>query len=108
LLMGYVLFLLVTLGFIFLENVWFLAGLFLIYGLVYAITDTNQRAYVSDLSGELKGTAHGLYALSIGLVSVAGGLIAGYLWEISYTTMFAWLSGIAIISILLLNFIKNH
>ena len=108
LLMGYVLFLLVTLGFIFLENIWFLAILFLIYGVVYAITDTNQRAYVSDLSGKLKGTAHGLYYVSIGLASVVGGLVAGYLWEISYTTMFAYLSGIAILAIFLLNFIKNH
>jgi len=107
LLTGYVLFLVVTLGFIFLENVWLLALLFLIYGVVYAITDTTQRAYVSDLSGELKGTAHGLYYVSIGLVSVLGGLVAGYLWEISYTTMFAYLSGVAIIAILLLNFLKN-
>ncbi len=108
LLMGYVLFLLVTLSFIFLKNVWFLGLLFLVYGVVYAITDTNQRAYVSDLSGKLKGTAHGLYYVSIGLVSVIGGLVAGYLWEISYTTMFAYLSGVAIIAILLLNFIKNY
>lgn len=97
---------LVALRYIFLENIWILALFFLIYGVVYAITDTSQRAYVSDLSGELKGTAHGLYYVLVGLVSVVEGLIAGYLWEISYTTMFAYLSGVAIISILLLNFIK--
>ncbi len=108
LLMGYVLFLLVTLGFIFIKTIWLLALLFLVYGLVYAITESNQRAYVSDLSGDLKGTAHGFYYVSIGLVSVIGGIIAGYLWEISYTTMFAYLSGIAILAILLLNLIKNH
>ncbi|MBL7148276.1 MAG: MFS transporter [Nanoarchaeota archaeon] len=108
LLTGYVLFLVVTLGFIFFENIWLLALLFLIYGVVYAITDTTQRAYVSDLSGKLKGTAHGLYYVSIGLVSVVGGLVAGYLWEVSYTIMFAYLSGVAILAILLLNFIKNH
>jgi len=107
LLTGYVLFLIVTLGFIFFENIWLLGLLFLIYGVVYAITDTTQRAYVSDLSGELKGTAHGLYYVSIGLVSVIGGLVAGYLWEISYITMFAYLSGVAILAILLLNFLKN-
>jgi len=107
LLMGYVLFLLVTLGFLFIGNIWLIGLLFLIYGAVYAITDTNQRAYVSDLSGEAKGTAHGLYYVSIGLVSIIGGLIAGYLWEISYVTMFAYLSGIGILAIFLLNFIRN-
>lgn len=108
LLIGYVLFLFVTLGFVSIKSVWLLAVLFLVYGLVYAITDSNQRAYVSDLSGELKGTAHGFYYISIGLVSVIGGLIAGYLWEISYVTMFAYLSGVAILAIFLLNLIKNH
>lgn len=107
LLMGYVLFLLVTLGFIFIENIWLLGILFLVYGTMSAITDTNQRAFVSDLSGELKGTAHGLYYISIGLVSVVGGLVAGYLWEISYVTMFAYLSGVGILAILLLNLVKN-
>lgn len=108
LLMGYVLFLFVTFGFMFLDNIWFLAGLFLIYGLVSAMTNTNQKAYVSDLAGELKGTAHGLYYIAIGAVSVVGGLVAGYLWEISYTTMFAYLSGVTILSIFLLNLVKNH
>ncbi len=108
LMMGYVLFLAVTFGFLFIKNVWLLGFLFLIYGTVYAITDTNQRAYVGDLSGKLKGTAHGLYYVSIGIVSVLGGLIAGYLWELNYFTMFAYLSGIGILSIFLLNFVKNH
>ncbi len=107
LLMGYILFLLVTLGFLFIENIWLIGLLFLIYGTVYAITDTNQRAYISDLSGEAKGTAHGVYYVSIGLVSIIGGLIAGYLWEISYITMFAYLSGVGILAIFLLNLIKK-
>ncbi len=108
LLMGYVLFLFVTLGFVSIKSVWLLAVLFLVYGLVYAITDSNQRACVSDLAGEMKGTAFGFYYVSIGLVSVIGGLIAGYLWEISYVIMFAYLSGVAILAIFLLNLIKNY
>jgi len=104
---GYFLFLLVVLGFIFFENTWVLLLLFSLYGLVYAITESNQRALVSDLSSNSKGTAYGFYYISIGLASVLGGIIAGVLWNISYSAMFLYLSVVAVISILLLKFMRR-
>ena len=107
LMIGYVLFFLVTLGFIYLVNVFSLVLLFVLYGLVWAVINTVPKAYVADLSDSMKGTALGFYQFIIGIVSIAGGIIAGLLWDISYRTMFTYMSVVAILSIVLLMFIKE-
>lgn len=104
---GYILFFFISLSFIFVNNIFYLAVLFAIYGLVYAITQPNQRAMVSDLAGEMKGTSLGFYGSIVGIVNIAGGLIAGVLWDVSYETMFIYTSVVAFISIVLMGFVKK-
>lgn len=104
---GYLLFFIVTLGFIYATSLSHLIPLFAAYGLVSAMTQGNHRALVSDLSGKLKGTAMGFYQFSVGLVSIAGGIFAGILWDISPYTMFGYLSLVAFISIVLLTFVRE-
>jgi MFS family permease len=104
---GYILFFFVSLSFIFIKDIFYLGVVFAIYGLVYAITQPNQRAMVSDLSGEMKGTALGFYSSIVGVVNILAGLIAGILWDISYSTMFIYTTAIALISIVLLTFVKK-
>ncbi|HLF53787.1 MAG TPA: MFS transporter [Candidatus Nanoarchaeia archaeon] len=108
LMIGYILFLIVSLGFIYANTLPLLALLFSLYGLVYAITQGNQKAFVSDLSGETKGTAQGFYQFIIGITTIAGGIIAGVLWDISPQIMFGYLSTMSFISIMLLASIKNR
>lgn len=107
LLSGYILFFFVSFGFIYLSNLISLIILFVLYGLVYAITKSNQTAFASDLSGNMKGTALGFYQFVVGLASIIGGIIAGLLWDISYQTMFTYISITAILSIILLTFVKE-
>lgn len=107
LLVGYVLFFIVSLGLIYLQSLFYIIILFILYGLVYAITQSNQKALVSDLSGEMKGTSLGFYSSIVGVVNIVGGLIAGLLWDISYTTMFVYTAAIAFISIILLVFVRQ-
>lgn len=107
LLIGYVLFFLISIGLIFTSNIIYLGILFALYGLVYAITDSNQRAFVSDLSGKSRGTAFGSYYFATGIMAIVGGLIAGFLWNISYSVMFIFTSAVALISIILLLFVKE-
>jgi MFS family permease len=107
LLIGYVLFFLIALTFVFLHNIFILISLFILYGLVYAITQPNQKALVSDLSGKMKGTALGFYGSVTGVVNILGGLIAGILWDINYVLMFVFISVVAFFSIVLLGFVKE-
>ena len=104
---GYILFFFIAISFIFVNNIFLLAVLFSLYGLVYALTDSSQTALVSDLSGDMKGTALGFYGFVTGLVNIFAGLIAGFLWDISYSTMFIYLSVVAFISIILIMFVKK-
>ena len=104
---GYILFFFLAISFIFVNNIFVLAILFSLYGLVYALTDSTQTAFVSDLSGDMKGTALGFYGFVTGLVNIFAGLIAGVLWDISYSTMFIYLSVVAFVSIILIMFIKK-
>ena len=106
LLIGYFLFLVVSFSFIFISTLTWLFILFALYGLVYAITQPNQKAFVSNLSKE-KATSLGIYYFATGLVNIPAGLIAGILWDISFTTMFYYTSFISLISILLLVLVKE-
>ena len=82
LLFGYSLFGLTCLGFAFLESLAAFIVLFTLYGLVYALVEGTERAFVSDLaSGELRGTALGTFHTCIGLAALPSSLIAGALWQ---------------------------
>ena len=82
LLIGYSLFGLTTLLFALPPSLISLVILFALYGLVFALTEGNQRALVSDLAPKkLRGTSLGTFHTAIGLVSLPSGLIAGTLWQ---------------------------
>lgn len=105
---GYILFFALCLGFLFLQNLIFFSILFSLYGIVYGATQATQRAYVSDVSGKEKGTAFGFFNCIVGIANIAGGLIAGILWDVSYNTMFIYLSAVAFVSIIFLIFVKKR
>ena len=83
LILGYSLFSILSLGFAFFESLMAFIILFALYGLVYAMIEGNQRAYVADLSsGELRATALGAFHTIIGLTTLPASLIAGFLWQV--------------------------
>ena len=106
--LGYILFFVVSLSFAYIENLTYLVILFMGYGLVYAMTYANHKALVSDLSGNMRGTAIGFYYMCIGLASIIAGIVAGRLWDVNYSTMFIYLSVVAIIATILLIFVKER
>jgi len=105
---GYVLFLALAISFIYFSSLLYLVIAFVIYGLVYALTLANQKALASDLSGKMKGTSMGFYHSIIGLVNIPAGIVAGLLWDVSYQTMFTYVSIITFISIVLLLFVREQ
>ena len=85
---AYFLFSATILGFAIFESVYAFIGLFAFYGVVNAIIDANQRAYVSDMTPrDLKGTAFGVFHTVVGLASVVEGAILGIIWQ--YASPFA-------------------
>jgi MFS family permease len=108
LILGYMLFLAISIGFIFAENAYLFAILFILYGLVYSITQPVSRAMIADFSKEMRGTAMGFYYFVTGIVTIPAGIFAGVLWNISPDVMFIYISGVALVSLVLLLFVKNR
>ncbi len=81
--LGYGLFALTALGFAIVSSQTGLIMLFALYGLVYALVDGSERAFVSDLSPvSLRGSALGIYSGALGLAAIASSLLAGAIWEL--------------------------
>ena len=81
--LGYGLFALTALGFAIVSSQTGLVMLFALYGLVYALVDGSERAFVSDLSPvSLRGSALGIYSGALGLTAIASSLLAGAIWEL--------------------------
>jgi MFS family permease len=81
--LGYALFALTALGFAFASTLAGLAVLFALYGLVFAMVDASERAFVSDLSDtRLRGSSLGVYYGLVGVAAIASSLIAGGLWTL--------------------------
>ena len=99
---GYLLFSLTALGFAYFTSLHALVVLFSLYGMAYAITDGNQRAYVADLApAKLKATALGTFHTVTGLAALPSSLIAGFLWQINPAATFIYGAAISFISVLL-------
>jgi len=81
-LIGWLTYGLIYLGFAFSKtgtNVWILFGL---YGIYYALTAGAGKAIIADLvPDEKRGTAYGLYAASLGIAAFPASAIAGVLWQ---------------------------
>jgi len=81
--LGYALFALNALGFAFVSSLAGLVVLFALYGLVFALVDASERAFVSDLSDpRLRGTSLGVYYGLVGVAAIVSSLIAGGLWAL--------------------------
>jgi len=104
LIMGYLLFSIVTFAFAYANSevwVWFL---FPLYGIFMAATNGVTRAYVSDLvPANRRGTALGLYHTAAGLAMLPAGIIAGTLWDtISIQAPFFFSGAVALFAAILL------
>jgi MFS family permease len=79
--LGYALYGLVNLGLVCADRPGPLVALFALYGLFYAIEDSQSRAFIADLEPQRRATAIGLYNFVTGALYLPASLIAGALWS---------------------------
>jgi len=105
--MGYGVFILMSVGWIFVATPLGAAGLFGLYGLFHGLTDGVQRAFAADLSGgERRGTGLGLYHTGRGLALLPASAIAGVLWAVfGPAAAFIFAGGVASVGLILLSFV---
>jgi MFS family permease len=89
--LGYLVYLLMCLGFIFATAKWQVIVLFLLFGLFYTIDEAQGKAFIADIESDRRATAIGMYNFATGLVYLPASLIAGLLWIFSpvYAFVFA-------------------
>ncbi len=81
-LLGYLIYGAMSLGFIFASTKLGVVLMFMLYGIFYAIDDAQNKAYIADLSDkESRATAIGIYNFVTGLIYLPASLIAGALWK---------------------------
>ena len=82
-LLGWLIYTLVYLGFAMASVSWQIWLLFGFYGVYYGLAEGVARAFVADLVPEEKrGTAYGLFHGIVGVTLLPASLVAGYLWQV--------------------------
>ncbi|MCX7912705.1 MAG: MFS transporter [Dehalococcoidales bacterium] len=80
--LGWMIYGLVYLGFALAQRGWQAWLLFACYGIYYGITEGVARAYVADLvPAARRGTAYGYYHGVVGLTLLPASVLAGWLWD---------------------------
>lgn len=81
-LIGWLAYGLVYLGFAFSQTGWQIWTLFSLYGVYYAATEGTAKALVADLVPPAqRGTAYGLFNAAIGITMLPASFLAGLLWQ---------------------------
>jgi MFS family permease len=94
--LGYLVYLLMSLGFAFASTPWQIVALFVLFGVFYAIDDAQSRAFIADLEHERRASAIGLYNFVTGLIYLPASLIAGALWLLHPASAFLVAAALAL------------
>ncbi|MFH0898546.1 MAG: MFS transporter [bacterium] len=107
---GYALFSLTTLGFVYAQSLTMFIILFITYGIALAFIKINHKAFASDLSPKtLQATAQGTFETVTGIATLIAGIVIGFLWEyINPQTALVYTSILGSFATLLLVGFKKH
>ena len=104
--LGYVIYLLMSLGFAFATTRWQVIVLFIIYGVFYAIDEAQSKAFIADIELERRASAIGLYNFVTGLIYLPASLIAGALWLWNPASAFLVAAGLAFAALTVFQFLR--
>lgn len=89
LLLGYALYAGLTMWLVFANSRWEVAVVFAVYGIFYAIDESQSKAFIADLEPERRATTVGVYNVVVGVMYLPASLIAGALWTVAPSAAFA-------------------
>lgn len=110
LVLGYIVFSIVYLGFAFASNKETIFAMFMLYGCYTAIVTAVERAFIAEIAHlQIRGTVLGLHSTLSGIALLPASVIAGFLWEnFGVQTPFLFGASTAIIAaIIIILFIKE-
>ena len=100
-LLGYGLFAVINLALLWASEGWQVIVLFALYGVFYAIEDSQSKAFIADLEPERRATAVGAYNFVTGVLYLPASLVAGALWTVDARWAFALAALLSLVAIAL-------
>jgi len=87
----YVIYIIMSLGFVFATGKLEVIILFLLFGIFYSIDEAQSKAFIADIEKDRRATAIGMYNFVTGLVYLPASAIAGvfWIWNPIYAFIFA-------------------
>lgn len=99
--LGYAIYGALNIGLVFATRRVEMAGLFAVYGLFYAIEESQSKAFIADIEPDRRATAIGVYNSVTGALYLPASLVTGALWVVTPDLAFALAGGLALAAIVL-------
>lgn len=97
-LLGYLTYFLLSLGFALASAQWQVVVLFVLYGVFYAMDEAQNKALIADLELERRASAMGLYNFVTGILYLPASLLAGALWLLHPSSAFYAAAGLSLVA----------
>ncbi len=85
---------------------WEMVAIFAIYGLFYAIEDSQSKAFIADLEPDRRATAVGAYNFVTGILYLPASLMAGALWVVAPSLAFVLSAVLSVAAIVVFAVLK--
>ncbi len=97
-LLGYGLYALINLALVWASEGWQIVSLFAVYGVFFAIDESQSKAFIADLEPDRRATAMGAYNFVTGVLYLPASLAAGALWAVDPRWAFGLATALALIA----------
>jgi len=94
----YLIYIAMSVGFIFAKEKWEIIVLFLLFGVFYSIDEAQSKAFIADLEKDRRATAIGAYNFVTGLIYLLASAVAGVLWVINPSYAFIFAAFVALVA----------
>jgi MFS family permease len=95
-LLGYATYAGLNLWMVFASTRWEMVAVFCIYGLFYAIEESQSKAFIADIEPERRATAMGAYNFVTGSLYLPASLVAGALWTVAPSAAFGLAAALSV------------
>ena len=97
---GYALYAGINVAMIFIDSAAAIVTLFAVYGVFYAVEESQSKAFIADLEAERRASAAGLYNCVTGAIYLPASLLAGGLWVLAPLWAFALAALLSLLALL--------
>lgn len=104
--LGYALYAALNLWLVVADSRWEMVGIFCLYGVFYAIEESQSKAFIADLEPERRATAVGVYNFVTGSLYLPASLMAGALWAVAPGLAFGLGAALSVVAMVVFMAVK--